>query len=317
MHNSPTEGRGIALALFFTLLFALTTLALTACDDAGIPKEVSLERRQATGGNRTLRKEEESLRFGFDLRLNPREDIKIYLPFLRYLSEATGRRFTIVFTDDYETTARYLGTGVTQFAALGPVNCLRANKNFGTICLAVGINAQGKSEYQAAIVARPDSPIQNLSDLRNRSFAFGDHLSTQGYLIPRSMLEENGIGFASLQSYSFAGSHAKVARAVLNGEYAAGAMQDKLARQLAAEGKLKIIAVSRPFPASMICANADVDPRVREQVRQALLAFDPQGKHAAGLSHWEQTEMSAGFAPYDAQAFKYIAVLAERYGLLP
>jgi ABC-type phosphate/phosphonate transport system substrate-binding protein len=39
--------------------------------------------------------------FGFDLRLSPKEDARIYAPFLQYLSEENGRTFKIHFTPDY------------------------------------------------------------------------------------------------------------------------------------------------------------------------------------------------------------------------
>ncbi|MCD4766504.1 MAG: PhnD/SsuA/transferrin family substrate-binding protein [Methanosarcinales archaeon] len=36
--------------------------------------------------------------FGFDLRLSPKEDARMYAPFLQYMSEETGRTFKIHFT---------------------------------------------------------------------------------------------------------------------------------------------------------------------------------------------------------------------------
>lgn len=317
MHLLRIKNQTGVIRLFFSLVMIMMAVALVSCDDAKNPKKVRLDSRETLPAGNAGQPVDESLRFGFDLRLTPKEDVKIYLPFLRYLAKATGRKFTIVFTDNYEDTARYLGDGLIHFAALGPVNCLRAQKKYGTICLAVGKNRAGRPEYQAAIVVRPDSPLMTLDDLHGRTLVFGNQLSTQGYLIPRAMLDEAGVPLAALRHYSFAGSHDKVARAVLNGEYDAGAMQDVLAGQLAAQGKLKIIAISRPYPASLICANSKVDPALREKVRQALLAFDPQGKHANDLVNWEQTEMPTGFVAYNDHDFLQLRALAKRYGLVP
>jgi phosphonate transport system substrate-binding protein len=291
---------------------------LTACDNAKIANHVRLDKKRAAVGVDTdTDGPDKTLKFGFDLRLSPKEDVKLYIPFLEYLSRTTGRRFTIVFTSSYEETVRYLGTGITQFASLGPVNCLRAKQLYQTVCLVIGKNMHQKPEYRAAIVARTDSHLKTLAELKGKSLAFGSRFSTQGYLIPRAMLEEAGITLSNLTYRNFTGSHDKTARVVLNGKYDAGAMQDTLAQQLAARGKLKIIALSRPYPASLICANAQVDPAIREAVRQALLDFQPLGKHAAQLHGWNKTEMPAGFAPYNHRAYKEIARLAKRYGLLP
>jgi ABC-type phosphate/phosphonate transport system substrate-binding protein len=40
------------------------------------------------------------VRFGFDHRASPEEDVKQYLPFLDYLSRVTGYHFEIHFTPD-------------------------------------------------------------------------------------------------------------------------------------------------------------------------------------------------------------------------
>ncbi len=295
----------------------LILLGLLSCDSTNIPKKVSIKNRaDVKEQNAEISKEPVVLKFGFDLRLEPKDDFKIYMPFLKYLAEATGRKFSIVFTADYEETIKNLGTGVTQFAFLGPVNCIRAKKLYATGCLAMGRNAKGKQEYQAAIVVRAGSRLSSLVDLRGKSLAFGSRFSTQGYLIARYMLEEAGLELKDLSSYEFTGSHNNAMRAVLNGNFEAGAVQDGLARKMAASGKIKILSVSKPFPASLVCFNKNVDPLIIEEIRQALMDFDPQNRHAKMLIDWNKTEMPAGFAPYDASRLEEVKALAQQYGLL-
>lgn len=297
-------------------LFA--ALAITACDDAKGVKKVRLKQKDNDGSVVVGERKEETIKFGFDLRLSPKEDVRLYVPFLEYLSQRTGLEFTIVFSPNYEETMRNLGTGITQFASLGSVNCLRANQLYHTQCLVAGKNLAGEPVYQAAIVTAADSPIRTLRDLRGRSVAFGSRFSTQGYLIPRAMIEEAGIVLEDLGHYRFTGSHDEVARAVLNGEYDVGAMQDTLARELARQGKVRIVAMSRNYPASLICANSQVAPELVEKVRRALLEFDPAGIADSRLTeNWSRSEMPTGFAPYQDQAFAEIERLAKRYGLLP
>jgi len=256
------------------------------------------------------------LRFGFDLRLGPKEDVAIYLPFLRYLERQTGLAFALDFTPRYQDTVKNLGEGTTSFAALGPVNCIRAKQLYGAGCLVAGLNAKGSSQYKAVIITRTDSLLFDLSDLTGHSFAFGDRFSTQGHVIPRKMLEDAGIGLNDLSRFTFTGSHANTARAVLSGEYDAGGLQDALAWRLVAEGTVRVLAVSKPYSSSLICYNPDVPPDQVERVKQALLAFDPKGRQAAELKDWDKTEMAYGFAPCDTESLKEIEQLAKRYGLL-
>ena len=308
--NSKTN-----IVWWLCLLFTFS--CLQGCDDSTTPKKVSLHKRTTT--NKTIGKSDQmpmSFKFGFDLRLDPKDDYKIYLPFIQYLTEATGLKFSIVFTADYEETIKNLGTGVTQFAFLGPLNCIRAKTIYGTGCLAMGKNTFGKKEYQAAIVSRSDSLLSNLEDLRGKSMAFGSRFSTQGHLIARYMLEQKGVHLEELSSYGFTGSHDNAIRAVLNGDFDAGAVQDGLAKKMEASGKIKILSMSKPFPASLVCYNNKVDPATLKKVQQALMDFDPLNKHADMLTGWNSTEMPAGFAEYNPSRLKEIETLSKKYGLL-
>jgi len=314
--HEETACEVLARRLFIFLIFLLISFLLIGCKDGGIPKKVSLNKRTTATENYIRASDAGSLRFGFDLRLGPREDVRIYLPFLRYLEQNTGNRFSLRFTEKYEDTVENLGKGITHFAALGPVNCILANKRYGTGCLVMGLNSDGKPEYRAVIFTRMDSPIKSLKDLKGKTFAFGDRYSTQGHIIPRKMLEDAGIRLDDLKGYVFTGSHANTARAVLNGEYDAGGIQDTLAKRLLAEGKIKILATSKPYPSSLICYNRNVDPVILKAVKAALLSFDPRDKHANMVIDWDKTEMPNGFTLYKESSMQEIKDLALRYGLL-
>jgi ABC-type phosphate/phosphonate transport system substrate-binding protein len=130
------------------------------------------------------------------------------------------------------------------------------------------------------------------------------------------MLEQAGLNLGDLSSYKYTGSHENAMREVLNGTFDAAAVQDSLARKMSALGKIKILSMSDPFPASLVCFNGDVDTSIIKKVKQALMDFDPQGVHAKMLVDWNKTEMPAGFAPYDDSLLDSVRELAQRYGLL-
>ena len=254
--------------------------------------------------------------FGFDLRSSPKEDTRIYAPFLQYLSEETGRTFKIHNTSEYETAQDNLGCGVTQFAALGALSHIKAHDMYDTIGLVRGLNAEGRGEYRAAIVTRPDRDIKGLEDIRGRTFCFGSFYSTQGHLIPRKMLEDANITLSDLRQYEYTGSHRNCANAVIAGECDAGGVQDTMASSLADAGKLTIVAFSDYYPSSGISANKDVNPALLEAVKKALLAFDPKGKHAGDLTDWDATGMQCGFMEADDSDYAELKALATRYGMI-
>ncbi|MDA8422135.1 MAG: phosphate/phosphite/phosphonate ABC transporter substrate-binding protein, partial [Nitrospiraceae bacterium] len=297
--------KSTAIIIFLALLGFVC-----GCESREAAKKVSLDKRAPEEEVTASRADARSLKFGFDLRLEPKEDVKLYLPFLRYLERNTGNKFSLKFTEKYEDTVENLGKGITDFAALGPVNCVLAEKRYGSRCLVVGLNDSGRPEYHAVIITRTDSSISTLKDLKGKSFAFGDKYSTQGYLIPRKMLEDAGVLITDFKSYAFTGSHALTARAVLNGEYDAGALEDTMAKRLAAEGKIKILAISKPYPSSLICVNRGVHFPIVMSVKNALLSFDPKGKDSRTLVDWYKTEMPGGFTEYRPASLEEIGVLA-------
>ncbi|MHB1653872.1 MAG: phosphate/phosphite/phosphonate ABC transporter substrate-binding protein [Desulfitobacteriaceae bacterium] len=254
--------------------------------------------------------------FGFDRRMDPAEDVRMYAPFLRYLEKATGLRFRLQSLAPEENLIDALGTGQVSLAAIGTLSYLQAHQKYGVKAIARGVTEQGKAEYQALIVTAPGSGIRSLADLKGKTFAFGADTSTQGHLIPLILLKRAGINLTDLAGYTFTGSHFETANAVMSGRYAAGGIQDTLGRELANKGLVRIIAQSEEFPSSTISVSPALPQDVVEKIQQALLEFQPLGKDKELLYHWEQTEMPRGFVSTDDNAFAEVRVWAQKLGLL-
>jgi phosphonate transport system substrate-binding protein len=309
-----TTNHRIHIFALSALLFCL--FAVTGCTQQETSKKVSLYKKAGRAPQTSDYRQPNTFWFGFDLRLGPKEEVRIYTPFLQYLERATGKRFRIKFSEKYEDTVDNLGKGVTHFASLGTLNYVIGANKYGIKYLVSGVNKEGDPRYQAMIITRPDSPVRDLRDLEGKCFAFGAKMSTQGHLIPRKLLNDAGITLENLGNHIYAGSHVEVAKAVINGECDAGGIQDTLANQLVAEKKVKIIQISEPYPSSLIAYNSAVDSKTVEAVRTALLVFDPTGKHQAALFDWDKTEMPMGFSRISEPELNKVMTLANEYGLL-
>jgi len=300
----------------FAVLSVLLPLLLTGCVKNEEAKKVSLSKKTAEPPAEIEYPSPETLWFGFDLRLGPKEDVRIYIPLLKYLENETGRRFRIKFSERYEDTIEDLGRGATQFAVLGTLSFLLGEEKYGIKYLASGVDRNGSTTYHSVIFTAPGSAVISLRELKGKCFAFGSKMSTQGYLVPRRMLEEGGITLHDLGKYMHTGSHLDTVKAVLNGECDAGGIQDTLAERLSSEGKIKILKVSEPYPGDLIAYNNSVDERTVEAVRNALLALKPEGKHKDSLIDWDKTEMPSGFTVLNRLDMDKIRTLSARYGLL-
>ncbi len=311
------QGKTEAQFLWTAVFLALVGVLLAGCLPGGDRREIDLDDRASDAELRelTARTDSDVLWFGFDLRASPQEDARQYLPFLEYLTEATGYTFELHFAPQDGQIVDDLGVGVVQFAALGAGSYIQAHAKYGVIPLVRGLNAQGRAEYRSVIVVAPDSSIQTIADLRGKRFAFGSLTSTQGHLIPRIILLQHGLALDDLAAYAYTGSHRNCANGVTAGRFDAGGMQDTLGEELAAAGLLRIIYTSQYYPSSGIAANKDVPPEVIDKVQQALLDFDPQGCDAPGLyHHWDSTEMVNGFVEARDEDYAEILEWAVKMG---
>lgn len=303
--------------LSVVFVIVLFFVAVVSCGNEEKSRKVDLDKRTLDVGQlvKTIDMGD-SLTFCFDRRLAPREEIKIYESFLNCLEKETGLVFTILFSDDYQETIKNIGTGKAQFAIIGGLSFLKAEHGYGVRMLVKGMDQNKKEGYRAAIIVKKDSPIKNISMLKGKSFAFGSKYSTQGYLIPRYMLEKENVLLSDLKKYSFTGSHWNCARAVIRGDATAGGIQDTLAFRLEKDGYIRIIAVSDYYPRSGIAVNKDVSEEIADKVKTALLQFDPAGKHKDMLTGWDKTEMSGGFSDVRPKDYDVLKKMAEKYRLL-
>ncbi|WP_207642482.1 MULTISPECIES: phosphate/phosphite/phosphonate ABC transporter substrate-binding protein [unclassified Desulfosporosinus] len=253
--------------------------------------------------------------FSYDRRMDPAEDVKMYAPFLKYLERTTGYQFKLRPMASNENLIEELGNGRVDVAAIGTLSYLQAHQKYGVRVIARGITEQDKAEYRALIITSANSNIKSIQGLKGKTFAFGSDTSTQGHLIPRIMLYQEGVNLTDLAGYTFAGSHFDTANAVISGRYSAGGIQDTLGRELANKGLVRILAESEEFPSSTISVSSSLPPDIVKNIQQALLAFEPRGKDKEILYHWEQTEMPLGFVASTDQDFKKARNWAVRLGL--
>ncbi|MEW5948864.1 MAG: phosphate/phosphite/phosphonate ABC transporter substrate-binding protein [Thermodesulfobacteriota bacterium] len=292
-------------------------VALWCCEGPGERKTISLEKK-AIGDivHHAPDQKTKIFYFGFDLRLTPEEDAKQYIPLLRYLEKATGYQFRIYFLPKGRTVTDCLQNGPVDFAVIGAGSYLYTYTKDGAILMARGKDEYGRDTYRSVIFTRPDSPVRRIKDIRGKRMAFGDKLSTQGHLIPRIVLFEHGITLKDLAGHTYTGSHEFCAREVIEGLADAGGMQDRLAKELAEKGKIRIIHTSKYYPTSGVVARRGVAPKAIAAVRKALLDFDPKGRHAEGLYNWHRTEMSGGFVPAAKDDYAELSHWANRLRII-
>ncbi len=222
--------------------------------------------------------------FGVLPRDNPRIEYEKYQPLLDYLSDVTHYRFELVLRRSYEDTVTDIGNGTIDIAFLGSLTYLEAHKKYGAVCiLRPNVAYSGGAYYRSVIIARKDGPVHSISGLKGRSFAFGPMQSTSGNMIPRYLLANSGIHLDDLRAYTNFNYDESIVKAVLSGQYDAGAVKDSTALKFYRLG-LKIIGESGPIPTGPLVIGPKVPPAVTEAVKKALCSLKPNtGKHGKVL----------------------------------
>jgi ABC-type phosphate/phosphonate transport system substrate-binding protein len=135
--------------IFLSFIFMITS----GCVKKETPKKVSLKKKSVEKVGEVDYPLQDTLWFGFDLRLDPKEDFRTYIPLLKYLEGATDRRFRIKFSEKYEDTVEDLGKGVTHFAFVGTLGYIIGEAKYGIKYLVSGVKPGVSELYPSIIIA--------------------------------------------------------------------------------------------------------------------------------------------------------------------
>ncbi|NIR48615.1 phosphate/phosphite/phosphonate ABC transporter substrate-binding protein, partial [candidate division KSB1 bacterium] len=233
--------------------------------------------------------------FGVISRYNPRMMLEEYQPIMDYLSENTSYHFALVLGKTYEDEVQSLCEGKVQIASLGGMTYLQAHKKCAAVPIVQPLNKNREPFYRSVIVVRKDSPFQKLSDLRGHSFAFAAIHSTSGNIAPRYYLLQAGFSLEDLSHHQNFRHHDSVVKAVLSGQFDAGAVKDIVAVRYL-EG-LRILHRSERIPSVPFVVRPDCDSDLVNSVKSALLKINPDDAHQASLlAEWSE-EFRYGFVP--------------------
>ena len=248
--------------------------------------------------------------FGVIPRYNPMVMYRNYQPIMDYLTEHTSYHFELKLSRNYTEAVDFLRTGVTQIASLGDVTFVEAYKSFGAIPILKPLNVHLKPYYRSVIILPEDSPIEGLSDLRGKNFAFGSPHSTSGNLIPRHHLYKHGITLFDLGGYENLESHDAVVKAVLKGKMDAGAVKDVVAQRYLKHG-LRFLDSSDLIPAVPIVVRKDAPTKLVEEIKQALLSIDANDRAMVDrMKNWDP-EFRYGFTEATIEDYRQIIEIME------
>lgn len=165
-----------------------------------------------------------------------------HTPLINYLSQKLATPVNLNISKDYQTHIDMIGQDKLDIAYMGPASYVAMVNKYGKKRIIARQVVNNKPTFRGNIIARADSGITKLTDLKGRRFAFGDPNSTMSHLVPRYMLIQNGITKDNLAEMNFLGSHDNVALSVLAGDYDAGAVKEAIYYKYRSKGLVSLAA---------------------------------------------------------------------------
>jgi phosphonate transport system substrate-binding protein len=231
------------------------------------------------------------LRVGFVPAEDAQRVIQNAQPIVAILEKQLGMEVQPFVATDYTGVIEALRGNKLDIAFLTPASYVLA-KNEANVRVALKSERQGSPYYYAAIITRADSGIKTLEDLRGKTFAFGDPVSTSANVFPRKMFHERGIDpVRDFKQILYSGGHDATVLAVLNGKVDAGATYAnspdgndtawmRYLKNPEDVKKIRAIAFSEPIPADNLVINGNLDERTAQKIVEIFieLSHDPKGK---------------------------------------
>ncbi len=261
----------------------------------------------------------EPIRIVFIAYENPNQLLENVHPVIDYLEEQLGRGVRGFAATDYAGVVEALRNETADVGFMGPLQYVMAHKQAGAYPILGEVYA-GSPTYHARIFVRKDSGIKTLKDLKGKTIAFVDPISSSGYMYPLDVFIEGGLIKSKekaerfFKRIYFAGGDEQALRAVYNkfvdaagiGQYSYGLLRPEEREEVIH------IAESRSIPSHCVVVRRGLDPALAERLQQALLALN-EGPRRDLLKSLYNVD---GYVRVTHEDYLEVERIARKYGFL-
>lgn len=197
---------------------------------------------------------------------------------VKYLEKQLGMKVKFIPVLDYAATVEALAASKVDLAWYGGFTHVQARRRTGNaIPLVMRFS---DANFHSKFIAYKGSGINELKDLKGKTFAFGSVSSTSGHLMPRYFLGENDlIPERDFKKFSFSGAHDATAKWVEAGRVQAGALNEAVWNKLVKTGKVdtskvKVIWTTPGYVDYNWTVRGDLNRHLVTKIARAFLNLD-------------------------------------------
>ena len=219
---------------------------------------------------------------------DPGKIIRDSQPLVAYLENETGAKIELTVPTNYAAVVEALTNDQVDVAYLGGFTYVQSSQRAGVKPL---VQRERDRNFHSVFITRADTGINALTDLKGRSFAFGDVNSTSGHLMPEYFMRQSNVDSEVISKALYTGGHDATALAVANKKVDAGAMDETVFERMVKEGKLdpasvRVFYTTPPFFDYIWVARKGLDQESAEKFSAAFLklsAAEPSQKSILNL----------------------------------
>ena len=246
------------------------------------------------------------------------EQVRKFTPIANYLEKRLGMKVEFTPVSDYPAAVEALVNKRVDLVWFGGFTHVQANLRSGGKIIPIA-QREEDTRFQSVFIAKTDSGIKTLADMKGKEVSFGSQSSTSGHLMPRNFLLEAKIDpDKDFKRVAYSGAHDATIASVVSGRVAAAALDITVWRKFVDEKRVDTSAVNvfyttPPYFNYNWSVHADMPAAMRERVMKALLDLDPntaEGKEILSLNR------ATRYVPTRAENYKGLEVAAKSAGLL-
>ena len=135
---------------------------------------------------------------------------KKFKPIINYLEKnlkekGIDTKVKLKIYPTYESAIDGLANGEYDFGRFGPASYILTKNKNPKIKLLVMEHKKGKKIFNGVFITKSNSKIKSLTDLNNKTFAFGSSKSTIGRYLSQAELLKAGISSKELKNFKYLG----------------------------------------------------------------------------------------------------------------
>ena len=246
------------------------------------------------------------------------EQMRKFTPIASYLERRLGMKVEFTPVSDYPAAVEVLVNKKVDLVWFGGFTHVQAQLRSGGKIIPIA-QREEDTRFQSVFIAKTDSGIKTLADMKGKQVSFGSQSSTSGHLMPRSFLLAAQIDpERDFKRIAYSGAHDATIASVVSGKVDAAALDITVWRKFVAENRVDTKAVDVFFTTPTFfnynwSVHADMPAELRNRIQKALLDLDPatpEGKEILGLNR------ATRYITTSPENYKGIEAAARSAGLL-